>query len=44
MNSWNGIMSCATSVVQSKCLSILTIIIYYSVSVYDVAKRVMTLG
>lgn len=44
VNSWNGIISDATSVVQTKCLSILSIIIYHSFSVYVVGEWVMTLG
>lgn len=44
VNSWNGIMFYVTSVVQSQCLSILTIIIYQNFLVYDVAEWVMTLG
>lgn len=44
VNFWNGLMSYATNVVQSQCLSILGIIIYHSFSAFDVAAWVMTLG
>lgn len=43
VNSWNGILSYATSVVQPQCLSILSIHIA-GFSVYDVAEGGCDIG